>query len=281
MTSRIQDNQGRPFSQKGVAQLNLLVGRISSLIKYRRVILQIAVARIKAKYLGLKLGIWISVLNPLLVMLVVSFVFTRIIKLEITNFPLFALSGIFPWLFFTAALSEAAHSIVSQQNLLYQFKLPKEALPLATIIAEFFSFLVGWCIIYPLFIVFNPQTILLLPVLILVLALLFCFIFGLAIVFAALNVISRDTGQLLGVILMFWFWVTPIFYSVDMVPQDFRWISYLNPMTYFTIGFRDLLFHGKMLSLAIIGAMLMFSGVSVFCGLLISAKLDNKILKGI
>jgi len=259
--------------------LGMLKERKANIYNGRRMIWNMAVSLLKAKYSGLKLGIWIAILNPLLVLLAISFVFTHIIKLNIDNFPFFALAGIFPWLFFSGALAEAASSILSQQGVLRQFKLSREILPLVTVLSEFLSFLIGWCVIYPIFLVFNPKIIVLFPLLLLVLVLMLCFLCGLGITLAVLNVLSRDIGQMLGIILMFWFWVTPVFYSIDMVPLRFRWICNINPMTHFTVYYRDVLFRGVVPDGSVFVAVLFWAIISMVTGIIVFSWLEPKLLK--
>lgn len=211
----------------------------------------------------------------------ITFVFTTVFKIEIKNFPLFVLSGIFPWLFFSGALSEATSSILSQQNILRQFNLPRETLPLSSILSNFLNFLIGWLIIYPLFLFFNPKIISLLPLLIIVLVLTLLFVSGLGLLLSVLNVFFRDIGQLLAVLLMFWFWITPVFYSPDMVPARFRWICNLNPMTPYVIYYREVIFSGNVPNPSIFINSFLWAFISLIFGLLVFSRLESKLLKQI
>lgn len=214
-------------------------------------------------------------------MLAITFVFTVIFKTEIKNFALFVLSGIFPWMFFSSALSDATFSILNQQNILHQFNLPREILPLSSILSNFLNFLIGWLIIYPLFFLFNPKIILLLPLLIIVLLLNLFFVCGLGLALSVLNVFFRDIGQLLGVLLMFWFWVTPIFYSLDMIPAKFRWVCSFNPMTPYVVYYREVIFIGNTPNCSTFISSFLWAIFSLTLGLLVFARLEFKILKQI
>lgn len=214
-------------------------------------------------------------------MLAITFVFTSIFKTEMKNFALFVLSGIFPWMFFSNTLSDATFSILNQQSILHQFNLPREILPLSSILSNFLNFLIGWLIIYPLFFFFNPKIILLLPLLILVLLLNLFFVCGLGLGLSVLNVFFRDIGQLLGVLLMFWFWVTPIFYSVDMVPVRFRWFCNFNPMTPYIVYYREVIFGGYVPRTPIFIGIFLWAVISLILGILVFSRLEYKILKRI
>jgi len=214
-------------------------------------------------------------------MLAITFVFTIIFKTGIRNFPLFVLSGILPWMFFSNALSEVTMSFLNQQNILRQFNLPREIIPLTSILSNFLSFLIGWFIIYPLFLFFNPKIITLLPILIVVFLLNLFFVFGLGLILSIANVFIRDIAQLLNVLLMLWFWLTPVFYSVDMVPAKFRWICNLNPMTPYIVYYREVVFTGSIPSLPVFIAAFLWAVLSLILGLLVFPRYEYKVLKQI
>lgn len=254
---------------------------IEKIYLYRYTLWDMSLKQLKAKYSGSILGISWAIINPLLIMSTVTFVFTIIFKTEIKNFSLFVLSGIFPWMFFSNALSEATLSLLNQQSILHQFNLPREILPLSSILSNFLNFLIGWVIIYPLFLFFNPKIISLLPLLIAVLLLNLFFVCGLGLALSVLNIFFRDFGHLLGVLLMFWFWVTPVFYSLDMIPARFRWVCSFNPMTPYVICYREVIFSGYVPnSLVFLGSFL-WAGFSLILGLLIFSHFEPKLLKQI
>ena len=255
--------------------------RIKNIYLYRHSLWDIAVRQLKARYSSSILGIWLAIINPLLIMLAITFVFTVVFRLEIKNFPLFALSGIFPWMFFSNALFEASCSILNQQNVLRQFNLPREIIPLSSILSNFLNFLIGWCIIYPLFLFFNPKIILLLPLLIIVLLVNLLFVCGLGLALSVLNVLFRDIGHLLAVIFMFWFWITPIFYSVDMIPVKFVWICNFNPMTTYIVYFREITFNGSVPDVPINLGIFGWAILSLILGLMIFSHYEPKLLKQI
>lgn len=240
-----------------------------------------AAKQLKAKYTGSILGISWAIINPLLIMLAITFVFAIVFETQIKNFPLFVLSGIFPWMFFSNALSDATNSILGQQSILRQFSLPREILPLSSVLSNFLNFLIGWIVIYPIFLFNNPKIIYTTAPLVIIILLHLFFIVGLSLILSVTNVFFRDIGQLLGVLLMFWFWVTPIFYSLDMVPAKFLWVCSINPMTYYMISYQEAIFNVKMPSSLIFGRLFIFSFISLVIGLWIFSRLESKLLKKI
>lgn len=259
----------------------ILGERVRKIHQYRHTLWNMAISQLKTKYSASILGISWAVISPLLIMLAVTFVFTAIFKIEIKNFSFFVLSGMLPWMFFSNALSEVTNSILGQKNILHQFSLPREILPLSSVLSNFINFLLGWLIIYPLFLFLNPKIIYLLPLLAVVLMLNFFFVCGLGLILSVLNVFMRDISQLLNILLMLWFWLTPVFYSPDMVPVKFRWICNLNPMTPYIVYYREVVFIGRVPDIAVFISSLLLAVFSLFLGLLIFSDFESKLLKRI
>ena len=259
---------------------NMQRNQIKALFLYRRVIWEMAVTQLKTKYAQSFLGIAWAVINPFLIMLAVTFVFVYVFKVEIKNFPLFVLAGIYPWFFFSNAVSEAASSVINQKTILRQFNLPIEIIPLASVLGNFLNFLIGWIFIYPLFLLFKPEIFALLPFLLAGLFLTLIFVSGIGLLISILNVFYRDIGQLLPVVLMFWLWVTPVFYSEEMVPANFRWICNVNPLTQFITFYRGVIFECRIPFLELINITGM-AFLSLLVGWYVFVSFKPNILKNI
>ena len=258
-----------------------MLKRLKNLYLYRHTLWDMSLKQVKAKYTASFLGIFWAVINPLLIMSAISFVFAVIFQIEIKNFSLFILAGLYPWLFFSSVLSESAGAILNQQTILRQFNLPREILPLSLSLAGFLNFLGGWLVVYPVFLFFNPHIIYLFPLLTLILALNFIFLCGLSLTLSVLNIFFRDLEHMLGTLLMFWFWVTPVFYSIEMVPEKFRWLTNLNPMSAYIVYYCDVLYRGVIPQEATFIRVFLWALVSILTGFLIFMKLEKKILKRI
>ena len=261
--------------------LKLIKAKINKLYFYRRTLWNMAIKQFKAKYAGSVLGIFWVLINPLLMMLAITFVFTVVFKTEIKDFALFVLSGILPWMFFSGALSEATPSLLTQKSVLHQFSLPKEIIPLSVALSYLMNFLMSWIIIYPVFLFQKPGIItmaVLLPVIF-----LFTYIFTsvVCLLFSVINVIFRDLEHLIGTLLMFWFWVTPIFYPIEMVPENFRWVFNFNPLSAFIVFYRDIIFYCRTPELATFLGVIIWTSLSLFLGILVSTWLESSALKRI
>lgn len=255
--------------------------RIQRIFRGRDILWNMALKELRAKYLGSILGLWWAIITPLLIMVTITFIFTKVMKITITNFPLFCLAGILPWFFFSISLSESASSFIRNAQLLKQFTFPSEFIPISSIFANFVNFIFGLMCIMPIFVIFKIKILPFLFFLPLLLILHLLFTLGIGLFLSYLNVLFRDVTHFLEVVLMFWFWVTPIFYSVDMVPKSYQWICTLNPMAIFTTMYRNILFEAKFPRLGEVSAALVISITVFMLGYVLFAKYESSLIKRI
>jgi ABC-2 type transport system permease protein len=240
-----------------------------------------AINQLKVKYAGSRLGIWWAVIIPLLLALSINFVFEVISRITVVNYTIFVLSGILPWLFFTGALSEATNAFVANVSILKQSRCPHEFLPVSVILSNLLNFFIGFIFLLPLFLFINLKTITLLPVLLAVIALQAVFIIGLGLIFSTLNVFFRDLTHFLSIAFTVWFWVTPIFYSLEMVNFPYRWICLFNPVTAFVTSYQKILFEAKFPGLPVLSICLALAAISLVGGYLVFIKQEPELLKRI
>ncbi len=219
--------------------------RLSHLYSEKGFVFSLSKKELKAKYSGAKLGIWWAFIMPALLAISINFIFTKAFKVDIPNYALFVLSAILPWLFFSQGLSEATNSFINNSSMLKQCIFSREIIPLSSILGNFLNFSFGLGVIIPVFAVFNYKILFLLPVLIISLILFLIFLWGLGLILSLMNVFYRDVSCFLSLGLMIWFWVTPIFYSPGMIAYPHRIICLINPVTYYMLTFRDLLYYGR------------------------------------
>jgi len=238
------------------------------------------IKNLKDKYVGSALGILWAIINPLLIMLVISFVFTKVMKTEIKNTPLFMLSALLPWFFFANSISEATTSMRNNIGVLSQFIMARETIPLSIALSNFINFLFGFIVILPFFIIFNVSIGKYLTLLPMLLVLHFIFTLGICLSFSIINVYFRDLSHLLNVGLMFLFWITPVFYSLEMIPEEYRnIIIILNPMACYAVLYRSLLYYGTSGGPYVWLLAAMFSLISIVSGYFLFTKKETEILK--
>jgi homopolymeric O-antigen transport system permease protein len=213
----------------------------------RGLIRSFVVRDLKARYIGSFMGIFWSVIQPIVLLVSYTFVFSVIFGLRpqpdsgTTSFPLFLFCSILPWLFFQDTLMRSSTAVIDNANLVTRTLFPTEILPLTVVLAGVVNHLIGFVILLSILLITAGKlgpSMLLVPV---YFACLLLFTLGLAWLVSSLNVFIRDTSQVLGVILTFWFWFTPIFFSADRFPQSLKFLVYWNPLAHVVTGYRDCL----------------------------------------
>jgi ABC-type polysaccharide/polyol phosphate export permease len=244
-------------------------------MRYRGLIQSLVARDLKARYRGSVLGFFWSFVNPLLLLLVYSFVFSTVMKNTtegIQPYALFMFCGILPWTWFSASLSEATNSLISGGNLIKKVLFPAEILPIVSVLANMVNFFLGLLILVPGLIYFHKLhlsfNLLWFPVTVLV---QLVFTLALGLMLSALTVHFRDIRDLLFNILTLWFFATPIIYSwqQDNV-RKYKHLFDLNPFTHLAISYQETLFYGPvghwkwLLSLGAASVVLFLAGYWLF-----------------
>ena len=225
------------------------------LIAYRELLINLVVRDVKTRYKNSVLGFVWSLLSPLAMMVVFTVVFGVLYpNNKIQNFPIFLLSGLLPWNFFSTALLAGSNSVVTNSNLVKKVYFPREILPISTVLAYLVNFLLALVVLFAVLLVFQAPISPWLWQLPIVILLQTVFMIGLALFLSTLNVFYRDTMLVMDVVMLAWFFLTPIFYSTSSLPQtieiagftlDFpRLYFILNPMASIINMYRDLLYYG-------------------------------------
>jgi len=233
-----------------------IVYRLRELWQYRELIRNLVVRDLKVRYKNSILGVVWSLLSPLLMMVVYTVFFTIFLRHDdIPYYPVFLLCGLLPWSFFVDSIMQATDSIVGNAHLIKKVYFPREILPISTVLSNLVSFLIALPVFFLLALVSGAPLswwALLMPITLLI---QLVFTLGLAFILATLNVFYRDTRHLLGVAVQAWFFLTPVFYSIHIVPQERHilgipfnpqlWLRRLNPMASIVASYRNLLYHGE------------------------------------
>jgi ABC-type polysaccharide/polyol phosphate export permease len=215
-------------------------------IRYRELIWALALKELKVRYKRSVLGFLWALLNPLLLMIVLTVVFSNIMGSKIPHYAIFLLSVLLPWTFFSQSLAYAAESIVGNADLIKKVRIAKSVFPLAAVASNMINLLLSLIPLVLIILVMGHPfhlTWLFLPVPLIALTL---FTTGATFFFATANVYYRDVAHILQVVLQVWFYVTPILYSIDIFPAHYRWLFRLNPMIFVLNGFRLSVYYGML-----------------------------------
>ncbi len=248
------------------------------LLPYRGLIWNFVKRDISSKYVGSLLGLYWSVINPIITLIVYIIVFGVFLKVRlpgdtnIWDFALYFAAGFLPWTAFQSSVMRASGSIIENKNYIKKVPFPSEIFPIYPTISEFVNLLIGIAIYFVLFFILKGTPTIF--VLLLPLAILLQMIFTLSLAFflSSGSVFFRDIPQILSAVFLIWFWVTPIAYTVNLIPLDFQWIMKLNPAYYMLEIYRDALFYGKFPELNILIPFLVFSVVMLIFGYIFFQK---------
>lgn len=217
------------------------------LIKHRELIKHLALREIKSRYKQSFLGIFWIVLNPFFQMIIMSFIFSKVMRVENLGvpYPIYLYAGLLPWVFFNNALTTSSRVLVDNSSLLKKIYFPREILIISNLIAKTFDFLLSTVIFILLMIWFKiPFTVYMLffiPIFIIQ----FVFTYALGLILSAVNLFYRDVQYLFNLILTLWFYVTPVIYATEFFPADYRWIFRVNPLSVFINAYRQILLSGS------------------------------------
>ena len=202
----------------------------------------------RARYRAQALGIIWSLLNPLVQMLILSLIFTRVFHSATANFPVFMLIGVVFWQWVSSAINASTLSFVSNADVVKRTVFARHLLPLASLLSYGLNFAME-CSLVLIFVPIFPHAFTLSPALLLlpvVLALLVALLAGIALMTSVLNVIYRDVAYLVSTSLMLLYWLTPIIYPLSIVPEPYAKLLHLNPFGAILIALRGCVMDGTM-----------------------------------
>ena len=238
-----------------------MLANLANLFRHRGLISALVARELKARYRGSVFGFLWSFINPLLLLLIYSFVFTVVIpnqEEKAQPYALFMFCGILPWTWFATSLSDAAGSLIAGGNLIKKVLFPAEVLPLVNVMANMVHFFLGLPILIAFLIYYQRSVsigeILWFPVIV---GVQLVFTTALALFLSAMTVHFRDLKDLISNVLTLWFFATPIIYPMHLAPADMAWLLNLNPMTHIMRSYQQVLFFdgplGHQKPLALVG----------------------------
>src|SRR5581483_5594064 len=216
----------------------------SDIYKYHELIWALALKELRVRYKRSMLGFFWALLNPLFTMLILTAVFSKVMRVAVDHYSIFLISALLPWTFFSQAAWYSAESIVANGDLLKKVQIAKVVFPIAAVVSNVINFMLSLIPLVLLVVVLRfplHWTWIYLPV---PLIGLFLFTFGFGLFVAAANVFFRDMAHILQVVLSAWFYLCPIIYSLDFVPARYRALFRLNPLVYPLNGFRLAIYYG-------------------------------------
>lgn len=247
------------------------MNKLLEIYKYREMVFSLIKRDLRGKYKASILGFMWTFLNPLFQLLVYTIVFSVILQSSVEHFYIYLFVGLVPWTFFSTCVSGGSSCVVNQESLIKKIYFPRIVLPFSFVTSAFVNMLLTFIVIFAMLFItgygVNVLALCFLPVIMLVEYIL---ALGICMLSSALTVYFRDLEYILSIIVMAWMYMTPILYSVDIVPEGFRKIFYLNPMTPIIQAYQQILYHKEipqlttLLHATALGVIILFLGWILF-----------------
>jgi lipopolysaccharide transport system permease protein len=230
----------------------------------------------KVRYRNMSLGFGWSVANPLVMMGVLTFIFTRVMPSAVKDFPVFLLCGLVPFNFFSIGWVTGTVSLIDNAGLIKRTTFPREIIPISSVLANCLHFVIQIALLLIIVVCFGYSPNIHWVWLPLVVALEVVFVCGLALSFSAIDVYIRDTRYVVESANTILFWLVPIFYSATIVPQQYLEIYWYNPVTAVVTAFRNILLENKAPALSLIFKLTSVSFFTLGVSLLIFRRLRQR-----
>ncbi|OGK56344.1 hypothetical protein A3J15_03225 [Candidatus Roizmanbacteria bacterium RIFCSPLOWO2_02_FULL_38_10] len=246
-------------------------------IKYWSLLKHLTSREIKARYKQSFLGFLWIVLNPFCQMLIMSFVFSHILRISNLGvpYPIFIYAGLLPWIFFQNSLSNAMSNLVENASLVKKVYFPREILILSTLLAKVFDFFLSATVFILLLLYFQVKVSALWPLFLVIFAIQFLFTYGLSLLLSLGNLFYRDVQYLFNLVLTVWFYLTPVLYATEFFPVRYRWIFKFNPMSVFINAYREVILSQGQINWGSLGIGLLLAVVVYVVSFTIFKKMEG------
>lgn len=250
---------------------------LKEIYDYRQMIFSLVRKDLRGRYKGSVLGFLWTFVNPLLQMLVYSFVFSTILRVvDVDNYYIFLFVALIPWIFFSSSVTGGSSSILANKDMVSKIYFPREVIPISYVTSCFVNMLLCFIVIFAVLIIsgveLNPLALLCLPVVMIVEYIL---ALGFALMSSAITVYFRDLEHILGIIMMAWMYATPIMYARENIPEEIRKYLDLNPMASIIVAYRDILYYSKVPQLSTLLSAVVVGILSLVCGAVVFSILKK------
>lgn len=267
---------------------------VAELSESRELFVNLTLRELRGKYKRSVLGWTWSLLNPLATMVIFTVVFRFFLKIEappstatgLQNFALYLLCALLPWNFVLNSVNGSIGALVGNANLIKKTYFPRDLLVVSQVVSWLVSLLIELALLVVILLAFGNVTLLWLPMVLALVALLSIFVIGLGLAFSVMNVYFRDIQHFVGIFFQVWFYLTPIVYPLGFVPRQamvgdvevpVRALLHINPLVGFVESFRDCLYELRMPAAGNLAYITVVSVVTFVVGWKLFTRLEGRL----
>ena len=248
---------------------------VKEVTKYKEFLKSNVKKDIRGKYKGSFLGVLWSFVNPLLSVIIYAIVFHYIMRFQIDNYLIYLIAGIIPWTFFTTSITSGMNSIIFNADIIKKVYFPRVILPISSVTSALVNFLIS-CIIIVIFALISGvgigYSLLFLPIVALI---QYIFTLGIVFILSAVEIYVRDIEHIINFFVGMLFYVTPILYTPDFVPENFSFLLKLNPLAYLIEAYHSIFYYKQIPNLTDLGIVFVLSAFIFTLGYMIFNKLQK------
>lgn len=251
---------------------------LKEIYAFREVLINFVVQELKVRYRKSILGFLWSLLNPLLTMIVTSIVFSHIMRFDLNDFVIFVFSGLLPWGFISASIEGGTMSLINAEGFIKKIYLPKMIFPLAIVTSNFINMIFSMIALFIIIMFLGVKITTALFFLPVAFLLVYLAVTGLCLTISTATVFFRDIRHISGVITSIMFYLTPIIYPAQYIPEKYAAFIYFNPFYYIVELFRAPIYQGHLPDMNIIIIAGVFSVAVFLLGLKIIVANERNIV---
>jgi len=214
---------------------------------YKDLITELTKKDIKVRYKNSYLGYLWSLANPLFLALIFYFVFKVVTKVQMRDYTLFLISGLFVWQWINNSIMVGTNLYISNASLIKKVNFPRNFLAISLVLSEGFNFLISIPVIIGFMLYYNHypsiKWFIYIPIALIITGIM---IYSLSLMVATINLFFRDMERIIGLLMTFLFYMTPIIYPVTMIPKSYNFILYINPFAPFILMWQNIILHNTL-----------------------------------
>ena len=253
---------------------------LKEIYEYREMIWSLVRRDLKGRYKNSLLGFLWTFINPLLQLLIYTFAFSVVMPMNIENYYLHLFVALIPWIFFSTCMTGGSRAVIDQQDMVKKIYFPRQILPISFVTSQFVNMLLSFVVVFAVLIIssigINMKALVLFPA---VVVIQYIFTLGICMICSAISVYYRDMEQIFGIVSMGLMYTSPIVYSIDSVPEQYRGIIEKNPMSIIIIAYRDIMFYGKIPDIDALTMTFVVAVCLLVIGWLIFEKLQRRFVE--